>query len=506
MNRSFKVLLTVVFSLLPVFLSLQSALVSAASAESYFKSIRDNPLLLRDFLFRFPKGGELHTHLDGAIYAESYIAWAAADGKCIDLTSYTIIMPPCDESAGRPPMAAIEMNPDIVNPIIDAFSIRNYERGSLSGHDQFFSTFMRYSEGSKGRHGSMLAEITNRAARQNTYYLEVMDSHGMFRARNLARSTDKFEGSVPLRDLLDLEELDALVAATVKALNQAEQNWRTELNCEVDKSGGCLVQVRYLAQIIRTFPPDQVLAQTLYAFKLMARDPRVVGLNFVAPEDAPITLRDYTRQMQIIRDVAALFPDNQKNIALHAGELALPLVPPTAMRSHINEAVRIAGADRIGHGVDIIHEDGSRELLELMAEQKILVEVNLTSNAVILEVEGDDHPFDLYRNAGVPLSLSTDDEGVARIDITHEYVRATQSYNLSYDYLKELSRNALAYSFLPGDSLFDDVPGARRVKACARDRVERALTATCRVFMAASEKARLQWQLEARFKEFETQY
>ena len=352
----------------------------------------------------------------------------------------------------------------------------------------------------------MLAEVTNRAARQNTYYLEVMDSHGMRRARNLVRSTDRFDGSVHLVDLLDLAELETLVADAVKALNRAEQNWRTELNCEHDKSGGCLVQVRYLAQVIRTFPPEQILAQTLYAFELMARDPRVVGLNFVAPEDAPITLRDHTQQMKIIRDVAALYPGDRKNITLHAGELALPLVPPEAMLSHINEAVRIAGARRIGHGVDIIHEDGAWDLLELMAEQKILVEVNLTSNAVILGIEGDEHPFDLYRSAGVPLALSTDDEGVARIDLTHEYVRATRSYDLSYDYLKELSRNSLAYSFLAGESLFADIPTARKVKACARDKFDRPLSGSCREFIAGSEKAQLQWQLEQRFVKFEAEF
>ena len=115
----------------------------AEPAEAYFERVKDQPLLLRDFLYRFPKGGELHTHLDGAVYAENYIAWAASDGKCIDLSTYMITPPPCDTDAGRPAVAEIQLNADIVNRIIDAFSVRNYERRALSGHDQVFATLQR---------------------------------------------------------------------------------------------------------------------------------------------------------------------------------------------------------------------------------------------------------------------------------------------------------------------------------------------------------------------------
>ena len=54
----------------------------------------------------------------------------------------------------------------------------------------------------------------------------------------------------------------------------------------------------------------------------------------------------------------------------------------------------------------------------------MMVEINLSSNEGILGVEGDAHPFPVYRSAHVPVALSTDDEGVSRIDLTHEYVRA----------------------------------------------------------------------------------
>lgn len=507
MNKVFSLSkkVTAAFALVALFLT--SPVYCDASVKSYFEGIRNNPQLLREFFLKFPKGGELHTHLDGAIYAESYIRWAAADGKCIRLEDYTVTEPPCDATTARPQVADIQYQADIVNAIIDAFSVRNYEFGSKSGHDQFFSTFRRYFNASTGRQGSMLAEVTTRADRQNTHYLEIMVSYGMDGARDLVGANATLGTDKPIAEHLADPQLNELVEQTILFTDQVERDWRNELGCASNpESTGCAVEVRYLAQVIRAFPLDQILAQTLLAFKLIERDPRYVGLNFVAPEDAPLTLRDYEAQMRIVQAVAQQFPQANSGISLHAGELALPLVAPRELLSHISQAVHIAGATRIGHGVDIIHEIDAVKLLNHMAAQEVLVEINLTSNAVILGVEGDNHPFELYRQYEVPLSLSTDDEGVARIDLTHEYQRATQTYNLSYAYLKELSRNALAYSFLPGESLFADVAAGKRTRPCGRQKIGRELSVECAVFLANSEKAGLQWQLEKRFATFEANY
>ena len=93
------------------------AAIASDAAAARLEEIRHNPAQLRQFLYQFPKGGDLHNHLDGAIYAESYIAWAAEDGKCIDLSGYIIVPPPCDVAAERPPASLIQFNADIVNPL-----------------------------------------------------------------------------------------------------------------------------------------------------------------------------------------------------------------------------------------------------------------------------------------------------------------------------------------------------------------------------------------------------
>ena len=126
---------------------------------------------------------------------------------------------------------------------------------------------------------------------------------------------------------------------------------------------------------------------------------------------------------------------------------------------------------------------------------------------VILGITGDDHPFDTYRRNGVPLTLSTDDEGVSRVDLTYEYQRAVETYDLTYADIKAISRNGLASSFLPGNGLFLKTLPATIVSECA-DAVPGALAedSACRRFLQNSEKAQAQWALEERFAEFERRY
>ena len=487
-----------------------NAVAGEAETRAYFQQVRHEPTLLRGFLYAFPKGGELHNHLDGAIYAETYIRWAAEDGKCIDLETYTITPPRCDAVSGRPAVSEIMYDADVVNRIIDAFSIRNYERREVSGHDQFFSTFRRFVPAGIGHEGEMLAESSARSARQNVLYLELLQSWGMEQARQLAADTGEFNIDTPLADLARHPGIEQLAAATVLRLDAIEQQWRTALGCGgEDADPGCDVTVRYLAQVIRVFPPEQVLAQTLLAYHLIEKDPRYVGLNFVAPEDNPVTLRDYRWQMEMIGGLAEHFPAAKDGITLHAGEVELGLVPPEHLGWHIRAALEIAGARRIGHGTDIYYDPQATQLMQWMAEQGILVEINLTSSEAILGITGDEHPIRAYLEHNVPVALSTDDEGVARIDLTHEYQRAVETYDLSYDDLKYLSRNALAYSFLPGKSLLASTRTGKIVEQCDYETADadgEAKMQMCLEFMFRNDKAKLQSELERRFLEFEATY
>src|SRR5262249_20148638 len=381
----------------------------------------------------------------------------------------------------------------LYSAIVDALSTRNLAFAGRSGHDQFFATFAKFGGGTQG---DQVAELVARAASQFVVYVEVMLTLRGSAIRHLGSQVGFDQDFAATRDKLLAAGLRQEVDQGRHDLDAVEARANNVLQCQsTQPQPGCLLTRRYLQQITRTAPPEQVYAQLVYAFELARSEPRVVGLNMVAPEDHPTALRDYTLHMQMLGFLAAHYPD--VSIALHAGELTLGLVPPEHLRFHIRQAVQIARAKRIGHGVDLSYEDDALALLADMRQRGVLVEICLTSNDVILGVKDAQHPFPDYWQAGVPVTLATDDEGVSRIDFSNEYWRAATTYGLGYRDLKTLARNSLTYSFLPGASLWRPRTPLRAVDACANDPLGSATpSASCQAFLQANDRAHLQWQLE----------
>jgi hypothetical protein len=89
--------------------------------------------------------------------------------------------------------------------------------------------------------------------------------------------------------------------------------------------------------------------------------------------------------------------------------------------------------------------------------------------------------------------------------MTHEYLRAVETYGLPYPEIKRMARQSLEHSFLPGESLWRK--DFQTVSPCAGDRgMSAKISSTCQKFLDASEKARVQWQLEKEFVNFESKY
>jgi adenosine deaminase len=217
-------------------------------------------------------------------------------------------------------------------------------------------------------------------------------------------------------------------------------------------------------------------------------------------------MQDYALQMQMLDYLHSVYP--KVHISLHAGEVAPGLVTPDGLTFHIRDAVDHGHAERIGHGVDVLYETDPQTLLKELAAKHVMIEVNLTSNDVILGIKGKDHPLAAYRAAHVPWALSTDDEGVSRIDLTHEYVRGAIEQNLTYADLKSSARTSLEHAFLHGESLYaspDDF--SRRKPVCAAVVTASSKpSAACHAFLTGNEKAALQYELEQRFAAFESAF
>lgn len=471
-------------------------------AAARFAEVRHDPPALRAFVYRMPKGADLHTHLSGAVYAETLLRLAAEKGLCVETGADRLVPPPCTKD-GKPPAAEVVKDRAAYARLVDAMSMRDFEPGNgVSGHDQFFATFGRFAPATDSV-GDLAAEVVDRAGRQQVQHIELMTTWQGRAAQELGRRAGWSEDLAALQQKIEAAGLPRIVEQARRDLDAAEARRVALLGCGTPQaSPGCDVSVRYLQQVSRIRPREEVFAQTLLAFQLVQADPRVVGLNFVAPEDDPVALADYDQHMRMLDHLHRRFPTVP--VALHAGELTLGLVPPEHLRDHIRKAVEVGHARRIGHGVGVMYEDRPWDLLRLMAERRVAVETNLTSNDVILGVRGDDHPFRAYRRAGVPLVISTDDEGVSRIDLTHELQRAALTYGLGYADLVELARASLEHSFLPGRSLWADPRGGRLDPACAgASLTAETLPDACAALVRESEKAARQWRLEQKLRAFD---
>ena len=470
-----------------------------AVAAALFDRLADSPPALRLFLKAMPKGGDLHNHLGGTPYAEDYLRWAAEADLCVDDSSTRIVAPPCPEA--RTVKHVGEQTPFAFARLVDAMSTRGVQQGvganDASGHTQFFSSFERFGPTGPAADAGALV-VARRVAGDRVGYLELIHNPDALIAATLGAADVKLDANglaafysrtiKDVKPVIDraIAELDANEAAAGKALACGGAN----------PDRGCGVAIRYLAWGWRDLSPAQAFTSLILAFALADRDPRYVGINIVQPEDWVIALRDYDLHMAMIRFLAERHPRVHRT--LHAGELASGLVPPAALRDHIAKALD-AGAERIGHGTAIAYEDDAVATLARMARDDVAVEINLTSNAVILGVKGDDHPLRLYRQAGVPTLLSTDDQGILRTDMTQEYLRAAREQRMGYTDLKQMARASLEQAFIDGASIWANGHVGTSAPPCAAGWTD----GPCRCLARSSSKAALQIQLEEDFQTFE---
>ncbi|MFI5977551.1 adenosine deaminase [Streptomyces sp. NPDC051452] len=480
--------------------------VTAAEArtDAYLRSVRDRPTALRDFFRQLPKGGDLHNHLSGAVSTEYLIELAAEDGLCVDTATLTALAPPC--GPGTRPAADARTDSAFREAIVRAWSMEDFPP-DRNGHDHFFDTFGKFGEVTWRHRGKLLAEVADTVVRGNQFYLETMVTPASDGARNLAAEVGWDDDLAALhRKLLAGGRLDKLVADARAEADDGDEEFRATEHCGTSRARpGCGLTVRWISQASRGSAPERVFTQLALGMRLAEADPRFVAVNLVQPEDWDSSLRDYSLQMRMVRYLRTQYP--KAHVTLHAGELWPGLVKPEDLRFHIREAVDVARTERVGHGVDLVHEDHWQDTARTMAARRIAVEVPFSSNAQILGVKGADHPFTTYRRYGVPVVLATDDPGVSRIDISHEYQYAAATYGLRYPELKDLARASLEYGFLPGTSLWRDDPTARGYRLGTACHAEQAglpvRGAACRHLLADSPRARLEWSQEVAFAAFE---
>src|SRR5262249_29208100 len=101
----------------------QSVDTASERVEAALIKVRGNRPALRDFLVTMPKGADLHNHLSGAVYAETYLRDAIEDSVCIDLTA-TSFSRAC--GSGQVPAGEVAKDQRLYDALINAFSMRSF--------------------------------------------------------------------------------------------------------------------------------------------------------------------------------------------------------------------------------------------------------------------------------------------------------------------------------------------------------------------------------------------
>ncbi|HSD07856.1 adenosine deaminase [Flavobacterium sp.] len=433
----------------------------AQSADQYFEKIRNNEAALTAFFTQMPKGGDLHHHYSGSIYAEPLLAHAIAQDLYLNTQNMTV-SPEKQIGADWVSFSTLQMNGELdtyKQKIMQKWSVKDYNNVDYPSDKLFFESFMKLEPALKDNFEAGLLELKNRAIKENLSYIETQLSP----IPCAIKTDDLANYNTYLRKLVAnknekavMKSLDSLYSIFIK---KDAKKYATDFNTNfVGKMHNELkiddiqFTMRYQNFVLRFMEPVEIFKNLVVAFISADSSQLIAGVNIVSPEDGETSMKDYELHMLMFKYCHSRFP--KVKYTLHAGELTLGLVRPEELSWHINAAVYTAGANRIGHGVDIAYEEKSYDLMRYMAKNKIPIEINLVSNEFILKVKENRHPILLYKEFEVPIIISTDDAGILRTNMTEQYVLLAKRYPIiSYTDIKQFVYNSINYSFIQDTSV-----------------------------------------------------
>lgn len=439
-----------------------------------FEKYRQNLALLRIFCKDMPKGGDLHHHFSGALFPEYFINTLIRENLYINPQKLIIKEKLKFDDVGFVRVSKLIEDRSfekIREQLLRSYSARNFHPNNHeSKADFFFNTFSKFAILSNLGEMEDLLTLKKQAMDERVSYIETMFPQPPNPFENNSSISNKFAPSyIKFSKLLENFDAQLLKLETGKndnlttqiltnlldsfkqyglekiAFDHAQHIQQQHESLALDDD---FFTLRYLNYAIRTQRPSLVFWDLALAFLSANKSDYIVGVNLVGPEHNSQALKDYDLHMRMCKFLRTQFKGIK--LSLHAGELTPTLATPLQLSSHINLAINLAGAQRIGHGVDISYENNAHELLKKMALDSIAIEINLSSNAFILSIEDQMHPVNLYHHYKVPIVIGTDDPGILRTTLTDEYANLAYKYpQFKYTDLKQLVLNSIKYSFLP---------------------------------------------------------
>lgn len=471
---------------------------------NYFDKIKNNQTKLYPFLLKMPKGGDLHYHLDGGSYAKNLFSYASKSNDCIILPVGKVIA--CT-SKSYTHLKDIKINSEKYNKIIQDLSVTD-DNNAIKNNLKFYHYFKNTFFVRESNRGKILAEIVKRASSENISYLELMinPDEDQIRSFGMTQKGSIVSFSNFTKELFanGIQKYVNNLSLYIDSINSVKKNI---LQCSSNKNVlACDVDVKYIYQINRNVKPKAFFSALLEGFVLVQQNKNFVGVSLVGQENGKFATKNYRLEMRIINFLHEKFPEVK--ITLHAGELSKKISSDIPyMKSHVHDAVFIAHPNRIGHGTDIKYEHDYKSTLKEMHKNHIAVEICLTSNERLLGVSGSESQILTYYHNKVPIVLCTDDEGILQTNLTRQFEIAVNKFHFSYPELKNIVRNSIYYSFLPGKNLWKNDRFRAVKKVCKIDLSKKRLeTTNCKKFLNKNQKALMEWKLEMQFSSFEAHH
>ena len=218
-----------------------------------------------------PKGGDLHTHLSGAVYAERFIAWAAQEASLRDPPHEPAVDAALRAAPGDAAVADAMRDQNLYDQLVNAFSMRFFlpTLALPSDHDQFFAAFGKFGAASGSHFVDMTIDQLKQYDSENVQYVEFMMTFCL-PERSPSGSSRPWPSRMTMpRRLAGAAGERARSTASRRSatsLAAAIGKIRSELGCDQQATQpGCRVTFRYIAQIC-AIPPS-----TTCSFRLPSR-------------------------------------------------------------------------------------------------------------------------------------------------------------------------------------------------------------------------------------------
>lgn len=202
-------------------------------------------------------------------------------------------------------------------------------------------------------------------------------------------------------------------------MERARERARTELG----------LTIAWIFDAVRHFGPDQAAVVFRKAAEMRRDFPSIVGIGIGGDERRT--------GAEPFRELYAEARDAGLRLTAHAGET----VGPEGIWGALN-----IGAERLGHALSAIHDP---ELMDLLAERQVPLEICVTSNLRTGCCRGPaDHPLRRYFDAGLMVTLNSDDPALFGSNLEGEFRRAQEDFGFTEEQLRETAANSIEASFL----------------------------------------------------------